>query len=508
MINRIFQSRHGYWMIASLLVASLLLTSCSGVNQESAPPKAVDTQSISIMLPLHQNQAPPTEMLHIVEKALRAKMDMEWIPNDIYKDKLVNALETNSLKQVTYVNQSDYVLMKNAIRSEAFWEIGTYLEFYPNLKRLQKSVLAETSVEGKIYSLYTERQASRQGVILRKDWLDRLHLKEPATLDELYNVLKQFTYNDPDGNGVQDTIGLADRGDLIYGAFKTLGSYFGVPNNWSVMNNTFVPEFETPEYIDTMNFMKKLVNEKIVNRDMPVTSKQIQRYMLINGKAGGFIGSMSDAPRLLEELRKFEPKAELTVINSIRGPKGYGVWSIPSFSGVFLFSKKAIQTEEELRSILAFFDRSMGEEVVNLLQYGVPDKHYTVEAGEIVIPPEMKPLWDTEVLPLHSLVIPGDNNPNLLKVKQESKDPLTVKVEQLLEDNERMLVHDPAQKLSSPTYDAVGAELTQIINNATYSYILGLIDLPAFQNEIALWEKKGGAKVIEELGRAYQQSSK
>lgn len=47
-------------------------------------------------------------------------------------------------------------------------------------------------------------------------------------------VAKAFTENDPDGNGKKDTTGFMDRSDLVYGAFKTLSSYFGTPNYWTI----------------------------------------------------------------------------------------------------------------------------------------------------------------------------------------------------------------------------------------------------------------------------------
>ncbi|MBE1446602.1 putative aldouronate transport system substrate-binding protein [Paenibacillus sp. OAS669] len=502
MVMRIKSRTKSILVVIAFALMAFLWNGCMPQEQQPGT-QDISTKPIGIMVPLHQNQAPPQEMLRAIEQAAQAKLELDWIPNDNYKEKMINALQTNSLKQVTYVNQSDYMYVKNAIRSGMFWEIGPYLEFYPNLKTLSKSILNESSVQGKIYALYTERPASRQGVILRKDWLERLHLKEPATIEELYQVLKQFTDRDPDGNGLHDTIGIADRGDLTYGAFKTLSSYFGTPNNWGLQDGTLVPDFQTKEYLDTMNFMKRLVSENMINKDFAVTSKQIQRYMLINGKAGGYIGSMADAPRLQNELRKFDPNAELTLINRIRGPKGEGVWSNPGYSGLFLFSKKAIKNEEELRHILAFFDRSMGAEISSLLQYGVEGRHYELVQGQITVTAAMNQLHDTEVLPLTSLVIGGMHNPNLMKVKDE-EDPLVLKANRLIKDNEQMLIRDAAEGLSSETYDLMGANLSDIITDATLNYILGKIDLTAFQNELQTWESRGGGDIIKEFNEAYR----
>lgn len=247
------------------------------------------------------------------------ELDITWVPEGVYTDKMNTALTTNSLGKVTFVKFSDYNLVKNAIRSEAFWEIGPYLQEFPNLKALDPAILKQTAVDGKIYGLYTERPSSRQGVIIRKDWLDNLHLSNPQTLDDLYEVMRQFTYNDPDQNGKQDTLGLVDRNDLVYGVFKTLSSYFGTPNNWKLENHQFVPEFVTAEYMNTMNFMKKLYDEKIINQDFALTSKEVQRDKFINGIAGVFIGSMTDVQRLSIEAQAYNPKAELTLINRIGG---------------------------------------------------------------------------------------------------------------------------------------------------------------------------------------------
>ncbi|WP_246315704.1 extracellular solute-binding protein [Paenibacillus foliorum] len=489
--------------VSIIIAAALLLSACNGVNTKESSTPVAEPLDISMMVPLHQVKAPPEELISSIERATQTNLDIEWVPYDIYKDKMMNALETNSPKKVIFVNQPDYVYVRNEIRSGMFWEIGPYLDFYPNLKRLNKTTLNETAVDERLYGLYTERPASRQGVILRKDWLDRLYLKEPTTIDELYDVMKKFTYNDPDGNGKQDTIGLADRSDLVFGAFKTLGSYFGTPNNWGVVKDRLVPEFMTPEYINTMDFMKKLYDESILNRDFSITSKQVERYMIISGKAGGYIGSLEDAPRLLDELKKLNPTAELTILNRIRGPQGYGVWSIPSFNGLFLFSKKEIKTEAELRKILAYFDRTMEADVSNIMQYGLEGKHYTVEEGRVVKTPTMNQLHNIEVLPLYSLMIASLNN-SIMKLKEEVQDPLQAKISKLTSDNESFLIRDPAQSLFSPTYDTMGGELWPIVINATYSYILGQIDLNGFQKEIEKWERKGGNQIIKEYSEAYQ----
>lgn len=56
----------------------------------------------------------------------------------------------------------------------------------------------------------------------RKDWLDKLGLEVPKTLDDYEKVLTAFVEEDPDGNGKKDTAGLASvLSELMFGAYGT-----------------------------------------------------------------------------------------------------------------------------------------------------------------------------------------------------------------------------------------------------------------------------------------------
>lgn len=67
--------------------------------------------------------------------------------------------------------------------------------------------------DGKLYGLpiYNASDAKsayeERSLMINTDWLDELGLKSPTTVDEFYNVCKEFTENDPDGNGKKDTYG-------------------------------------------------------------------------------------------------------------------------------------------------------------------------------------------------------------------------------------------------------------------------------------------------------------
>ncbi len=75
----------------------------------------------------------------------------------------------------------------------------------------------------------------REGLVIRKDWLDKLGLKMPTTIDELFVVAKAFTEKDPDGNGKNDTYGLGGFFDGTWGQGNRFAFFFGaygVPDMW------------------------------------------------------------------------------------------------------------------------------------------------------------------------------------------------------------------------------------------------------------------------------------
>lgn len=69
-----------------------------------------------------------------------------------------------------------------------------------------------TSLDGNIYFIPKNLTLkSAEFWWIRQDWLDKLNLKAPTTIDELYEVLTAFRNNDPNGNGEKDEIPLFDR---------------------------------------------------------------------------------------------------------------------------------------------------------------------------------------------------------------------------------------------------------------------------------------------------------
>jgi putative aldouronate transport system substrate-binding protein len=471
-------------------------TSAGGNQQGEASNQPV---KISIMANLQTPEVPSDKVEKLLEEKTNSELDIQWVPDGSYDEKVQAGFATGSLPQVVYLkNQASFVLMRDAIKNGQFWEIGPFLNDYPNLKNLNKDILKNTEVDGKIYTLYQERQPARSGLIYRKDWADKLGIAAPKNVDDIYNMLKKFKEADFAGQG--KTIPLADRNDLVYGAFKTIATYYGAPNNWGVQDGKLVPDFMTKGYVDAMNFFKKLHAEALINQDFPVTSKTDQQNMMYTGKSGLYIGTMGDVKTMQEKTEKNVPGAVFEVTNDIVGVDGNKVaWGLGGYGTVVLFPKSSVKTEAELKAILNVYDKFYSPEVANLLKFGVENEHYTMQEGKVLVSTDSK-LIEKEVRPYLNMALAETTNvkPAFYTL------PVAEKANALSNEATSFMITDPAASLDSKTFNERGARLQDQIKDATYQYILGKLDEAGFQAAIAKWQKDGGQAIIDEYNAQFK----
>lgn len=138
-----------------------------------------------------------------------------------------------------------------------FRPLDDYIDKYmPNLKAAMEETpelkKLSTFPDGKIYSLparLPSRPYSSVQPVINREWLDKLGLKAPETLDELYNVLKAFKEKDPNGNGKADEIPYSDSKDVDI----NLLAPFGITD---IRANHMVIKDGKPEYFPTSEAYK------------------------------------------------------------------------------------------------------------------------------------------------------------------------------------------------------------------------------------------------------------
>jgi putative aldouronate transport system substrate-binding protein len=495
-------------LAVNVLVASqLLLAACSSDSEKASgeatkydPESQVDVNWTAI---LHTASPPTDVVLKKIEEATNASINFNWVPDASKDERITAALASGELSDIVSLTMLTNSSVRQSLKSGMFWDVGEYLDDYDNLKLISEEIRTAASIDGKLYGVPFQKELARSGLILRKDWLDNLGLKAPTTLDELYEVARAFTEDDPDGNGKDDTVGFGDRSELRYGSFKTLSSYFGTPNGWAVdESGKFTPEFETQAYKDTMNFSKKLFENGYIAKDFPVTAKTDQQQKFAQGKTGIYTG-MVDIKNLKVMAEGIQDEMELIPVNKIAGPDGeHHIWSENSgVGGLMAFPKSEVKNEAELKRLLQFINDLIDEEVFMLMTGGIEGTHYELdENGAFNILDNA--LWQKDTQPFSSSR-PSEITHNLIDA-----DPSKQLANELIKENAEFAVLDPTVPLDSATANERGTELEKIIIDATFKYIMGEIDEKAFDAEVKKWKESGGDAMAKEYEEAYKKSQK
>ncbi|MEK3916794.1 extracellular solute-binding protein [Paenibacillus sp. FSL H7-0331] len=496
--------------IAAALTGTLLAGCGTGADNVGSKPAeggkaaAVSTPT-TIKIMAQVTGDPPKDDNPIkleIEKLTNTKLDFTWVPATAYNDKFNATLASGELPQVMLTNTGRAPNVINAVRAGAFWEIGPYLKQFPNLSKLNPNVLNGVSYDGKIYLLPRFRDSARHIIAYRKDWMKNLGLQEPKTLDDLYNMAKAFTDQDPDKNGKNDTVGYTEYSALD-ALTRDISIYYGGPMSNGIMNDQVVPNFLTPEYLEGLKFYRKLYADKAMNQDFALLNGPQQTEMMVKGKAGIIIAVDSTVKLIQKDGAKLDPKLEIGYLQGLPGPKGLRASSTGGALGGYFFSKSTIKTEAELLKILDFFDKLSTPEGMTLAYRGIKDTDYKMEGQKVVQNETLSDVSKAGINAFSQLAVAHANVG--LPLKQEPLDEL---VGNLVAANEKIAVYDVASSLISATKSEKGPELDKIKNDAQVKFIMGQIDEAGYNKAIENWRKAGGDKIIAEFTAEYKKAAK
>lgn len=159
--------------------------------------------------------------------------------------------------------------------------------------------------DGKIMALPETNITDGPNLVwLRKDWMDKLGLSEPHTIDDVVNIVKHFISEDPGNNGMDasgkpNTVGLAVDTDvtgecgyssefLLDIIFACFGAY---PKQW-IMNDDgeIVYGSVTNEAKEALSYISSLYNQGVIDNDFLLRTSTNICELIENGLCGSFFG--------------------------------------------------------------------------------------------------------------------------------------------------------------------------------------------------------------------------
>lgn len=150
-----------------------------------------------------------------------------------------------------------------------------------------------TAIDGNIYALPEVNDcyhcSMSQKMWIYEPWLKKLGLEMPKTTDELYNVLKAFKENDPNGNGKKDEIPLSITQKSWRSTIDAflMNSFIYNPVYGSSSKHMFIKDgkldvaFNKPEWREGLRYLNKLYKEGLI---APESFTQDENQLIQQGK--------------------------------------------------------------------------------------------------------------------------------------------------------------------------------------------------------------------------------
>ncbi|WP_068787315.1 extracellular solute-binding protein [Paenibacillus phocaensis] len=339
---------------------------------------------------------------------------------------------------------------------------------------------------------------------IREDWLDKVGLTPPTTLAEFEKVLDAFTNEDPDGNGINDTYGLAvSLGNTVSTWMADIswvfGMYGSLPEQWNLYGTPERLEFGSVQDSAKQGLAKLREWREagyFPNEALWQDEETAARLFSVE-KAGIVVGPHWMRFWPLNMLTEHNPEAKFISIALPKGPggKSYHRASLPG-NGAVLINKNIKNPQIFFRYMNYLYEtQGLGE---GDFKYGMArDYDYTLVDG--------KPSDDRNLIPdgyvdvsAYTLTYDGARIPShWTRMVADTEKPVLTQL-----FSSRLL--NEFQGPPTPTMLEKGDPLLQTEHETFLQIIYGKKDVDYFDEFVANWKANGGDKITEEVNDWYQ----
>jgi len=241
--------------------------------------------------------------LQYIEDTLNVDISFAWIvPSDSFSDKLNLSIASGDIPDVMTV---DAIQLQQLAEAGAIEDLTGIVEQYANADLLENwnqtggVALAAATIDGKVMGIPNVQPQADAPIMVwvRQDWLDKLGLEGPETLDDVEAIAKAFMEQDPDGNGAADTYGLTGTMNpvMVPGnlhGFDTIFNVYGAFPEIFFRNDAgeIVYGSLQPETKEALARLAALYQAGIIDPEFATKTTDNSNEIVVGGKGGIMMG--------------------------------------------------------------------------------------------------------------------------------------------------------------------------------------------------------------------------
>ena len=206
------------------------------------------------------------------------------------------------------------------------------------------------------------------GACIRYDWLQKVNMEMPTTVEEFLEALRAFQKNDVNGNGQKDEMYSIDC--YSYSFFSGIAQWFGLtpgvvgidPNNDRVTSAWYQDGVK-----DYFKLLKQMVDEGLMDVGLVGATEEMFNQAIAENRIAG-LRTYANLT-WFADLIKDDPEAEYASIAPIQAVEGIAPFMLCD-SNKLVYDKYAMTkacTEEVQEAIIHYYDFATGTDVAKLL---------------------------------------------------------------------------------------------------------------------------------------------
>lgn len=447
------------------------------------------------------------ELLNVHFKVIWAAANGE-----AYQQKVKLSISSNDIPDAMIVSREELELL---VRAELIEDMTDVYDRYasPLIKRMHDSTggasLATATFDGRLMALPDAGPVADgvRMVWLRQDWIDRLGLPEPKTLDDLEQVLQAFIGNDPDGNGRADTIGLvANNYSLLTDLLSAYRSYPGIwyrDESGKIVYGSVTPQTKQGLLKLQEMFKKGLIDPEFGLKD--------PKDALTTGRSGAVLMSWHAPNWLLGDSVALNPQAKWqNYLIPVDSDGNYSTKMNPVSSRYIVVKKGFAHPDAIMKIVNAMNEADFGTRLnlqvspaynpLRLLVLPTVVADYYINTTKAIngeIDPDDLPPTEKDVYEKYMRVI---ENPDVIHLEDwQWSTAVLVGGAKTVEPMTQIF---PVYSAQTATMRLKWPALLKMEEEVYNKIIRGTLDIDAFDQFVSDWKAQGGDEITKEVEEA------
>lgn len=385
--------------IFSLLIAMVLLciNGCSypESTEESSSETSVVEKPMEIRIGFWniQDYLKGDPLQTYVEEKFNVKFIPVNITYDNYNSVLQELAVSDNLPDIFTHDIMGTSAYENWIQEGKIRSVPKDLSAYPNLETYLDQPYTQRfrHSDGFFYAIprmtypNEELWALDRCVLLRKDWMQNLGLSEPQSWEEFVDLLHAFVYEDPDGNGIDDTQGLATVNlytlEVLYlSIFPELSN---TERGWIYEDNQWMPVYNSKRTGAALQKIQQLYREGLLSSNFAYGRNEA-RQDFVDGKVGAICMQYYAMLKYMNEQDKLDQAHDIIMVMRpwpAEDGKRYRFTTSLHWSESYFGNNV---DDEKMTRILEIYDWLLSDEFNTIWSYGLEGIDWEYQNGKIV----------------------------------------------------------------------------------------------------------------------------